>query len=438
MSEPGGGLLPAPPGWPEPPAEEAFCGMAGELTRAIAPETEADPVAVLAQLLVGAGSVAGRGAWAAVEATRHYPNEFLVLVGDSAKSRKGSSWDHVARVLGRADPGFASRLRTGLSSGEGLVWAARDPEGTGPGVGDPRVLVVEPELASVLKAAGRDVSTLSPVLRSAWDSRPLALLTRNAPARASAAHISVIGHITATELAARTSSLEAMNGFLNRFVFVACRRQRLLPRGGSPDPLAGTGAERRLGANLAAARRAGQVELDEAAGREWRDAYVALSEPQDGMLGALCARAEAHVLRLSVLYALVDGEAVVRPCHLRAGFALWSYAARSVAWAFQGATADPVTGRVRTALASTPGGLTRTELRDLFGRNLPAARVDAALVSLGAAGEARRERVTTGGRPAEVWVSTLCPAARPAGSPDAAGRTVTTVASPPLPAKETS
>jgi len=63
--------------------------------------------------------------------------------------------------------------------------------------------VVEPEFVSVLKATGRDINTLSPVLRAAWDGRPLALLTRTAPARASAAHISVVGHITAAELAHR-------------------------------------------------------------------------------------------------------------------------------------------------------------------------------------------------------------------------------------------
>ena len=36
----------------------------------------------------------------------------------------------------------------------------------------------------MLKSTGRELSTLSPTLRSAWDGRPLALLTRTAPARA--------------------------------------------------------------------------------------------------------------------------------------------------------------------------------------------------------------------------------------------------------------
>lgn len=398
--------LPAPAGWLAPPGPEVWWGMAGAIAETVAPHTEADPVAVLAQLLVGAGAVVGRGAWLGVEATRHHPNEFVVLVGESAKARKGSSWDHVARTLARADPTFAARVRTGLSTGEGLIWAARDPDGTDPGVPDARLLVVEPEFVTVLKATGRDVNTLSPVLRAAWDGRPLALLTRTAPARATAAHISVVGHITAAELAHHTSAIEAANGFLNRFCFIACRRHRLLPEGGDPDPLAGTGMEARLGRHLAEARRAGQLRLDIAARLEWCDAYARLAEQADeGLVGSLCARAEAHVLRLAMLYALVDGDTTIRVAHLRSALGLWDYAARSVAWASSAAATDPVGEQIHAALAASADGLTRTQVRDLFARNLPGARIDQALATLGRTGRAQRRRLTTAGRPAEVWTA---------------------------------
>lgn len=375
------------------------------IAETIAPHTEADPVAILAQLLVGAGAVIGRGAWLAVEATRHHPNEFVVLVGESAKARKGSSWDHVARILARADTGFAARVRNGLSTGEGLIWAARDPNGTDPGAADPRLLVVEPEFVTVLKATGRDINTLSPVLRAAWDGRPLALLTRTAPARATNAHIAVVGHITAAELAHNTNAIETANGFLNRFLFIACRRHRLLPEGGNPDPLAGTGIETRLGRHLAAARHTGHVRLDPTARLEWCDAYAALSEAEEGLVGSLCARAEAHVLRLAMLYAPIDGDTIITAAHLRAGLALWDYAARSVAWATRAATADPVAEQIHQALAASPAGLTRTEVRDLFARNLPRTRIDAALATLGRAGRAECRRAPTAGRPAEVWAT---------------------------------
>ena len=91
MSAPIRKVLPAPVGWPEPPAAAAYHGLAGEIVQAIAPHTEADPVSVLVQLLVACGALIGRGAWFDVERTRHYPDEFAVLVGDSAVLVRGLS-----------------------------------------------------------------------------------------------------------------------------------------------------------------------------------------------------------------------------------------------------------------------------------------------------------------------------------------------------------
>ena len=242
--------LPVPDGWPAPPDPAAYHGLAGAIVERLAPNTEADPVAILTQLLVACGAMIGHQAFFQVEATRHHPNEFVLLVGDTAKARKGSSFDHVARLLTDAHPSFPSRLTTGLSSGEGLIWAVRDPQEQDPGAQDKRLLVVEPEFASVLKATSREISTLSPTLRSAWDGRPLALLTRTAPATATSAHIAIIGHITQTELARHTTTVELANGFLNRFLICACRRVRLLPEGGDPEPLKGTGLQQYLAATL--------------------------------------------------------------------------------------------------------------------------------------------------------------------------------------------
>ncbi len=75
---PAGALtLPAPEGWPAAPAPAVYHGLAGEIVDRIAPHSEADPVAILSQLLVSFGAAVGRGAWFQVEATKHHPNEFL-------------------------------------------------------------------------------------------------------------------------------------------------------------------------------------------------------------------------------------------------------------------------------------------------------------------------------------------------------------------------
>jgi hypothetical protein len=403
--EPDDGRLAVPDGFPAPPPHTAYHGLAGRIVTTIAPHTEADPAAILTQLLVAFGAAVGRGAYFSVEATRHHPNEFLVLVGDTAKARKGSSWDHVARLLATADPSLAARTLTGLSSGEGLIWAVRDPTDNDPGVTDRRLLVVEPEFASVLKSASREISTLSPTLRAAWDGRPLAILTRSAPARASDAHIAVIGHITSLELQHHVNPVEAANGLLNRVLFIACRRTRLLPDGGHPDPIAGTDLDRQLALAVAAARDRDQLNLTAHGRTLWHRAYQQLAEPQPGLIGQLTARAEAHVIRLALIYALLDRAAAIAPEHLNAALALHHYAARSAAWALQPQTGDPIAEHIHAALRHARDGLTRSQLLDLLHRNVPARRLDQALANLAAADKVNRQRILTGGRPAELWTA---------------------------------
>lgn len=399
--------LPVPEGWPAPPDPAAYHGPAGDIVHTIAPETEADPVAILSQLLVAFGAAAGRGAWFQVEATRHHPNEFLVLIGDSARARKGSSWDHVHRLIGGADAAITSRILTGLSSGEGLIWAVRDPQGQDPGAPDRRLLVIEPEFVSVLKAASRELSTLSPTLRSAWDGRPLQILTRTAPARATDAHISIIGHITATELRHHINPVELANGLLNRFLLLGCRRVRLLPEGGDPDPLKRTGLDRRLAKTLAAARRTGQVRLSTRARQAWTDAYQRLAQPQPGIAGAISARAEAHTIRLALIYTLLDNTRQIQPAHLTAALALWDYAQRSATWALERTAGDPLAQQIHAALKhALPDGLTRTQLRDLLHRNPTTQQLDQALAELAHDGKISSQRVLTAGRPAQLWTAT--------------------------------
>ena len=134
------------------------------------------------------------------------------------------------------------------------------------------------------------------------------------------------------------------------------------------------------------AHTAGKVTLTPDARELWWHTYPQLTQPADGLLGQLTARAEAHVIRLALLYALLDGQKTIQPEHLHAALALWDYAARSAAWALGQATGDPLAEQIHAALARSPDGLTRTQIRDLCQRNLPADRVEQALA------RARRRR----------------------------------------------
>src|SRR5262249_36413373 len=57
--------------WPDPPEAVVYHGLAGDIVRTIAPQSEADPLGLLAQFLVMFGNMIGRGPHFVVEATRH-------------------------------------------------------------------------------------------------------------------------------------------------------------------------------------------------------------------------------------------------------------------------------------------------------------------------------------------------------------------------------
>ena len=180
---------------------------------------------------------------------------------------------------------------------------------------------------------------------------------------------------------------------------------RLLPEGGNPDPLKDTGLVRYLATILNHARAAGQLKLDPAARELWWHAYPQLTQPVDGLAGDLTARAEAHTIRLALLYALLEGERRIQTEHLKAALAFWDYAARSANWALAQATGDPLAEQLHAALVRSPGGLTRTQLSDLLDRHQPATRIQQALDALQAQGRAHHTSILTAGRPAELWTA---------------------------------
>jgi hypothetical protein len=106
----------------------AYHGLAGDVVNTIAPHSEADPVALLIQFLTLAGNVIGREPYYQVESDRHHVNLFGVLVGASAKARKGTALGRIRAVVKVADETWiGDRLKGGLSSGEGLINEVRDP-----------------------------------------------------------------------------------------------------------------------------------------------------------------------------------------------------------------------------------------------------------------------------------------------------------------------
>ena len=419
-----------PAHWPAAPQPAAFHGLAGDIARASAPHTEADPIAVLVQLLIAYGTLIGRGANRRVGASEHHTNEFILLVGPSAKARKGTSWDLVEALIAAVEPGFVdNNIHSGMSSGEGLIDKVRDPlYDTGRhgepvvkthGVNDKRMLVLESEFALVLRVLAREGNTLSAIIRNCWDGKTLQTLTKNTPSRATRPHISIIGHITADEILRYLNSTELANGFINRFVIVAVRRTQLLPDGGDLSALNWASLTGRLAAAVDHGRNTSELTPTPAAKDQWRKLYPQVSVDTPGLVGAATARAEAHVVRLALLYALLDCADTIERAHLDAACALWDYASRSAHWLFGDTLGDPVADDIWQAIRANTDGLTKSDIRDLFSRNKSVKVINAgvdALVRAGRLHRTTRPGGERGGRPAELYVPTTASQAALAGT----------------------
>jgi hypothetical protein len=380
-------------------------------------------VALFVQGLIAFGSTLNRAAYFSAEADRHHMNLNAVMVGETAKGRKGTSWGYVRRIFAAVDPDWATtRVLNGLSSGEGLIWAVRDeitkeeplrekgrPTGeyqtvvVDRGITDKRLFVLESEFSSTLRVMGRDGNTLSAVIRQAWDFGDLRTMTKNCPAQATGAHISIIAHITKDELCRLIEATEASNGFCNRFLWLCVRRSKSLPEGGHFDEVAVAPLIQQLREAIRFGRGTGELKRDEGARAIWLAVYPELSEGKPGLLGAVISRAEAQVMRLACLYALQDMSYVVGPEHLTAALALWEYCEASAKYIFGQRLGDPIADELLNALRRHHDGMTRTDIRDWFGRNRKAYEIDRGLTLLANRGLARQEECESGGRPTERW-----------------------------------
>ena len=230
-------------------------------------------------------------------------------------------------------------------------------------------------------------------------------MARSSPLCATGAHISVIGHITEDELRARLTRTDIANGFGNRFMFILVKRSKVLPFGGDAlvdEVILDLGD--RLKAAVTSASGIGRIGWTRAAKDVWKKIYGRLSEGQPGLLGSVTSRAEAQMVRLALIYALLDGASNIDLPHIMAALAVWEYAEASAAHIFGASLGDPVADDIQRALqqAGSAGHEPNHDSR-LF-RSPPVwDRVGAALALLVTKGRARVEIQKSGGRPVEVW-----------------------------------
>lgn len=359
--------------------DAALYGLAGEVVGTLLPHTEAHPAALLVEFLSGFGIMAANpaGPWphATADGADHAACLNVLVVGESSRARKSSAFHQIRNLLHAVDSDFiATQMLGGYGSGEALIDDLADSE-------DKRMWYCEHEFSRILTVSKREGSVLSPVMRQAWDGVRIQVRTRKKRVIADNVHMAVVGHITADELRTKVADTDIANGFLNRFLVVSVRRPQLRPNGRNlPEPGLRRLA-RLVSRRLASAKTIEVVGRTEKAESMWARLYSQMArDDPGGVLGALTARSEAQVLRLSIVYALTDGCPSIKVQHLRAASALWSYCRDSLAYIFgRGVVAETI-----FAAADQAGsvGLSKSQIYELFSGHQRREEIDAALEML--------------------------------------------------------
>ena len=347
-------------------------GPVGRIVEAISPRTEASSVAIYAHLLVGLGNIIGSLPHFQADGQDHGTNLYSVIVGPTAAlGRKGTARANAARILVKVDEAWhRQRVKSGIVSGSGIVQAFTDDS-------DARLLLEETEFSKVLQALGQH--HVSETLRQGWDGGKLEVLRRKDPISVPHAHLSFVGHITPEELRGCLRSVEISNGTANRILWVYTGRSKILPDESEWPDL--TALIERLQNAVSSARERELLHRSAAAQQLWRGMYEDLSTPPEGRLGKILGRAEAQVMRLALLFALLDEANHIDVQHLDAAMVFWRYCEASARHIFGEMFTNPKTQRIWEALDKGP--MTRSEISALFSNNASKEQIDAALDELG-------------------------------------------------------
>ncbi|MFZ4539136.1 hypothetical protein [Propionivibrio sp.] len=375
-------------------AEEGIVPLLREIVDAACASSEAHPVAVAANAIAFFCATVGRANFQRIGDAAIHCRPFFLVVGKSGKARKGTAEHTVREVFKRADAILrvwapdTDRLRIhagGLSTGEGVAYAIRDPveaddkgKGGDLGVTDKRLLVIESEFGNVLAQVQRDNNTLSATTRNLFDGRDISPLTKTSRTTATNPHVVIIGHITGHELKEKSTENDAANGMLNRFMTLHVARPKLVALPEPTDEAKLDALARRVAEAVVAAtaknlhgNNAIETTFSDAAKRLWVERYPQLTRDRDGKGGSLLARSEVYARMLAMIFAAMDGRHEMRPDDLLAAIAWVEYWNASVTYIFncpdEEGGLDPFTSEVLKVIHAQPG-IKLSELQERWKR----------------------------------------------------------------------
>lgn len=323
--------------------DDALYGLPGEIARTLSESSGADPASILTMFLTMFGNAVGRQPHVMFYGHDEPARLFTLIVGKWARGRKGTAYNAVRKLFVPAEPEWAAtRIEPGLQSPEAMIEAVADTPN-----GDPRLLILETEFARLISTMA-STRRFSSQLRTAYDGEALSRKrVKQEPLMSTQHNISLIGMITPGELI----SLSKLSGGLeSRMLYVysaPARRTKTDPFTVNEDEifladkvkaainhawdniLAGTDP---ISAELAELRGVApntKFPIADDVADNWKlEIEPAVEEIADAVgedYERYTARAQTHIIRLSLVYALADEADEVGWPHVRAAMALTEF-----------------------------------------------------------------------------------------------------------------
>jgi hypothetical protein len=365
---------------PDPLAIEAYHGVAGCHLRNIEKNSEAHPAGILALFLSGFGSIVGMDAYMRVEDNLHFPMVNIIVTGQSSRSRKDTAMGRALRPLKAADPLWAGEcIKQGFSSGEAVVAYFTTRYKMGMPV---RLFVTDTEFKTTLTICAREGNTLSEVYRHMFNADALEVNTKKDSIGVPCSCGTSAGLITKAELRDVLKESEMVSGFVNRYMTILVHRVKKISRPARVTDPAIIAERVVIETRLKMAVqwvKVGANEIDpvdktkglrmtwgDEAGEAWDKFYNNLGDEDADYL----TRAEVMVMRLAMIYALLDMASVIELVHLNAALAVWHYAEQSSRLVYEDTQPSNVIKVMNRALSA--GNLKRAAVYNMFNRNFNA------------------------------------------------------------------
>jgi hypothetical protein len=206
------------------------------------------------------------------------------------------------------------------------------------------------------------------------------------------------------------SDIELSNGFANRILWCASTRRELMPDAEYLD----WRQHPEIVENLKAVFKQYFANTDEptrfrrslAANDLWKALYRKLNNQKHvSFIDGVLVRDTSHLLKLALIYAVLDQATQIDLSHIQAALAVCDYSQASARWLFSERTGNRTANKIFWALVRCPEGMGRDQINDdVLYRNTPKIQLDLALEALAQNGLARLEiKRAANKRKIEVW-----------------------------------